>query len=220
MATDPVLAQLESASEADVWRLGRITPREKIFIALVANVCQSTASGPFARHVEQAKREGVTVEDIREAIRFMAYDSGYHVAVAAMERLDEIEKSTSADTTARVQAIATLAAGTANPLPGFVRARLDDLGEQFTGFMGLQSRMRSDTTLSQRERAFMTMTIDVIYQTLDDTFRMHATRALSNGADRETVHEALCFGALFGAARAWNALRALKDFYAELDAKT
>ena len=220
MATDPVLVQLESASEADVWRLARLTPREKIFICLVADVCQAALGAPFARHVAYANREGVTAEDLREALRFMAYDSGYHVATAAMERLDELERPEPVDATARVQAIAARASATENPLPGFVRARLDDLGEHFTGFMGLQSRMRTDTTLSQRERAFMTMTIDVLYQTLDDTFRMHATRALNNGADRETVREAVCFGALFGAARAWNALRALKDFYAELDAKT
>jgi alkylhydroperoxidase/carboxymuconolactone decarboxylase family protein YurZ len=116
--------------------------------------------------------------------------------------------------------IADLSAGTQNPLPGFVRARLDDLGEHFTGFMGLQSRMRSDTTLTRRERAFMTMTIDVLYQTRGDTFRMHTTRALNNGANRETVREAVRFGALFGAARAWNALRGLSDLYAELDART
>jgi alkylhydroperoxidase/carboxymuconolactone decarboxylase family protein YurZ len=49
--------------------------------------------------------------------------------------------------------------------------------------------MRADMKLlSGRERAFATMTVDVLFQTLDERFRVHVTRALHAGA---TPDEAL-----------------------------
>jgi hypothetical protein len=45
---------------------------------------------------------------------------------------------------------------------------------------------------------------DIPHQTLDETFRIHATR-LVRGGDRDTLRDALVFMAQFGATRAWNA---------------
>jgi hypothetical protein len=44
----------------------------------------------------------------------------------------------------------------------------------FAGYMDLQSRMPADMSwISVRERTFATMTVDVFYQTLQESFRAH-----------------------------------------------
>ncbi|MFJ4653999.1 hypothetical protein ACIP5Y_22265 [Nocardia sp. NPDC088792] len=52
------------------------------------------------------------------------------------------------------------------------------------------------------------MSIDVHYQTLGDTFRIHTQRALGGGAALADVRAVLRFNAQFGATRAWQAWQA------------
>jgi alkylhydroperoxidase/carboxymuconolactone decarboxylase family protein YurZ len=76
--------------------------------------------------------------------------------------------------------------------------------------------MRADMKLlSVRERAFATITVDVLYQTLDESFRVHATRALSAGATPDDLRAVLRFAAQFGMTKAWRGLRALNALLAE-----
>ena len=100
------------------------------------------------------------------------------------------------------------------PLEGHLQpaAALQELDPHFTEYFDLQSRMRSDNgpgTLSVRERAFTTMSVDVHYQTLGETFRTHINRALHDGSSPDDVRAALRFLAQFGATRAWQAWQAL-----------
>ncbi len=104
------------------------------------------------------------------------------------------------------------------PGAGAVRT-LIELDPYFLEYFDLQSRMRGvqgPGTLSIRERAFVTMSIDVHYQTLDETFRIHVGRALGAGASPEDVRAVLRFNAQFGATRAWQAWKALNACLAEL----
>ena len=64
-------------------------------------------------------------------------------------------------------------------------------------------------TLSERERGLVSLSVDVHYQTLADTFRIHVGRALRGGAAPEDVRAALRFNAQFGVTRAWHAWEAL-----------
>jgi alkylhydroperoxidase/carboxymuconolactone decarboxylase family protein YurZ len=105
-------------------------------------------------------------------------------------------------------------------LPEGVRSRLRDLDAGFLDYFDLQSRMRAGHgpgTLSERERGFASLSIDVHYQTLRETFRAHVGRARRGGATREDVRAALRFNAQFGATRAWHAWEALDEYFAELD---
>ena len=64
-------------------------------------------------------------------------------------------------------------------------------------------------TLSERERGLVSLSVDVHYQTLADTFRIHVGRALRGGASPEDVRAALRFNAQFGVTRAWRAWEVL-----------
>jgi len=220
---DPVFAQMGTATVQHAWAVPELTDREKVFLTVVADVCQAALGLPFELHVRNGLSKGVSTADIRALLRLVAYDTGYPAALAALARLAEIEADSGLprpDAEPLPADVLTTGPDAAeSPLPAPVRATLQDLDPHFTEYFDLQSRMRSDTgpgTLSVRERAFTTMSVDVHYQTLDETFRIHVDRALRGGAGHEDVRAVLRFIAQFGATRVWRAWIALNDHLAEL----
>ncbi|MBF6302109.1 carboxymuconolactone decarboxylase family protein [Nocardia amamiensis] len=63
--------------------------------------------------------------------------------------------------------------------------------------------------LSVRERAIACLTVDVFYQTLGESMRLHAELARTAGATEETFRDLLRGLAEFGLARVWAAAREL-----------
>lgn len=230
VALDPAFAQMAVATARQAWALPQLSDREKVFLAITADVCQPALGLPFALHVREGRARGVSTEDVRALIRFVSYDSGYPAALAALERLAEIEASTSdgggddpIDTAAAAallppELVSTGPDAAPSPLPEPVRERLAALDPGFLDYFDLQSRMRAPHgpgTLSERERAFATMSVDVHYRTLGDTFAIHTGRALRAGATHEDVRAVLRFNAQFGSTRAWEAWHALNAILRE-----
>ncbi|TCO55901.1 carboxymuconolactone decarboxylase family protein [Actinocrispum wychmicini] len=221
---DPVFAQMAGATVDHVWAIAQLTDREKVFLCVVADVCHPSLGLPFELHIRGGLARGVSTGDIRALLRLISYDSGYPAALAAFDRLAEIEAAAGLPhPDAEPLAAELLHTGpdaAASPLPAPIRAQLLDLDAHFTEHFDLQSRLRSVTgpgTLTVRERAFATMSIDVHYQTLEETFRAHVGRALSGGASPEDVRAVLRFNAQFGVTKAWRAWKALNVLLAELD---
>ncbi|GGL12635.1 carboxymuconolactone decarboxylase [Sphaerisporangium melleum] len=220
---DPVFAQMAATSVAHCWAVPELSDREKVFLALVADVCQPALGLPFEMHVRAGLRRGVSTADMRALLRLISYDSGYAAALAAMDRLTEIEAAAGLPRPAAEplppELLKTGPGSAPTPLPEPVRALLSDLDPYFLEYFDLQSRMRSvqgPGTLTIRERAFTTMSVDVHYQTLDETFRIHTGRALGAGASHDDVRAVLRFTAQFGVTRAWQAWKALNAYLAEL----
>jgi alkylhydroperoxidase/carboxymuconolactone decarboxylase family protein YurZ len=209
---DPVFAEMSAATDHNVWeQLPELTAREKILLCVVADVCQQTLGLPFELHVTAAREHGVDADDLREMLRFIAYDSGYPAALAALDRLTDIEHEHGlpGPTGQRHEVNAD---GTGSPIPAPVRGAVHGLDGGFGDFMDLQSRMRAGMErLSVRERAFATITVDVLYQTLEESFRVHVTRALGAGATPQDVRAVVRFSAQFGMTKAWRGLRALDE---------
>jgi len=215
-ALDPVFAQMVGATAQYVRAIPELTDREKTFLCVTADVCQASLGLAFTAHVRTGLAAGVSTADIRELLRFVSYDCGYHAATAGIERITELETELGL---ARPDAgplaaelVSTGPDAAPSPLPAAVRARLTELDPHFTGYFDLQSRMRTGHgpgTLSERERGLVSLSVDVHYQTLSDTFRTHVGRALRGGASPEDVRAALRFNAQFGVTRAWHAWEAL-----------
>lgn len=221
---DPVFAQMVGATARHARAIPELTEREKTFLCVAADVCQASLGFAFEAHVRAGITKGVSTSDIRALLRFISYDSGYHAATAGFERLAELEAAygtTPAEVEALSDDLLTTGTGAApSPLPDNLRARLAELDEHFLDHFDLQSRMRSGhgpDTLSERERGFASLSIDVHYQTLDETFHAHVGRALRGGASRDDVRAALRFNAQFGVTRAWHGWKALNAYFAELD---
>jgi alkylhydroperoxidase/carboxymuconolactone decarboxylase family protein YurZ len=220
---DPVFAQMAAATAEHAWSVPQLSEREKVFLAVVADVCHPSLGLPFELHVRAGLERGVSTADIRMLLRFVAYDSGYPAALAAVERLGTIEelaglaRPTAAPLAAEL--VDTGPAAAPSPLPEPVRAQLRALDPHFAEHFDLQSRMRSVSgpgTLTVRERAFSTMSIDVHYQTLDESFRTHIGRALGAGATPDDVRAVLRFNSQFGMTRAWQAWKALHTHLTDL----
>ena len=215
-ALDPVFAQMVGATAQYVRAIPELTDREKTFLCVTADVCQASLGLAFTAHVRTGLAAGVSTADIRELLRFVSYDCGYHAATAGIERITELETELGlARPDAEPLAAELVSTGpdaAPSPLPAAVRARLTELDPHFTGYFDLQSRMRTGHgpgTLSERERGLVSLSVDVHYQTLSDTFRTHVGRALRGGASPEDVRAALRFDAQFGVTRAWHAWEAL-----------
>jgi alkylhydroperoxidase/carboxymuconolactone decarboxylase family protein YurZ len=221
---DPVFAQMVGATAGHARAIPELTDREKTFLCVVADVCQASLGFAFEAHVGAGLARGVSTSDIRALLRFVSYDCGYHAATAGFERLAEFE-ARHAITPAVVEPLAddliTTGPGAApSPLPDVVRGQLIELDAHFLEYFDLQSRMRSGhgpDALTERERGFASLSIDVHYQTLEETFRAHIGRAMRGGASREDVRAALRFNAQFGVTRAWHGWKALNAYFTELD---
>ena len=106
--------------------------------------------------------------------------------------------------------------GTGSPMAAAVRAEVHAFDPGFVDYMDLQSRMRADMSrISVREREFASMTVDVLYQTLQESFRAHVGRALGAGAAPDEVRAAVRATATFGMTRTWRALKVLDALLAE-----
>ncbi|MEV5753540.1 carboxymuconolactone decarboxylase family protein [Actinoallomurus sp. NPDC052308] len=215
-ALDPVFAEMSAATDHVLWEeTPELSTREKILLSLVADVSQQTLGLPYEAHVVTAREHGLSADELRELLRFISYDSGYPAALAALARLTEIEqeKGLPGPTGLGHQVDAN---GSESPVPAPTRKAVRNLDAPFADFMDLQSRMRAGMNLlSVRERAFATMTVDVLYQTLDESFRVHVTRALRAGATPGEARAVVRFSARFGMTKAWRALRVLEALFTE-----
>ncbi|MEU5599503.1 carboxymuconolactone decarboxylase family protein [Streptomyces sp. NPDC020298] len=216
---DPVFAEMAAASFRPIGpgTGARLTPRELALLSLVADVCEQMLGMPFELHVRAALDSGLDADDLRELLRFISYDSGYPAALAALERLAEIEREHGLPGPTG-QSHRVNADGTGSPIPAAMRAEVCALDPGFADYMDLQSRMRADMArISVRERAFATMTVDVLYQTLQESFRAHVGRALGAGATPDEVRAAVRATATFGMTRTWRALNVLDALLADLE---
>jgi alkylhydroperoxidase/carboxymuconolactone decarboxylase family protein YurZ len=213
---DPVFAEMAAASFRLTGPRTLLTPREFSLLSLVADVCTQVLGAPFALHVAAALDNGLDADDLRELFRFISYDSGYPAALAALERLTELEREHRLPGPTG-QSHEVDADGNGSPMPPAVRLEVAALDPDFVDYMDLQSRMRADMSrISVRERAFACMTVDVLYQTLQESFRAHVGRALGAGATFEEVRAAVRATAPFGMTRTWRALHVLDALLADL----
>jgi alkylhydroperoxidase/carboxymuconolactone decarboxylase family protein YurZ len=212
---DPVFAEMDAATLRLTASGTQLTPRELTLLSLVADVCGQVLGMPFELHVRAALDHGLDADDLRELLRFISYDSGYPAALAALERLAEIEREHGLPGPTG-QGHHVNADGTGSPMPAAMRAEVRALDPGFAEYMDLQSRMRADMSrISVRERAFATMTVDVLYQTLQESFRAHVGRALGAGATPDEVRAAVRATAPSGMTRTWRALNVLDSLLAD-----
>ncbi|MGW4118109.1 carboxymuconolactone decarboxylase family protein [Nocardia sp. NPDC004711] len=221
-ALDAMFAQMGTATARHANEISGLTDREKALLRLTADVCAQALGLPFELHLRAGLRLGVTTADVRALLRLISYDSGYHTALAAFDRLAELETALGLPQPDIAELPGELLTSgpdaPPSPLPDPVRTTLAQLDPHFLDYFDLQSRMRTPSgpdTLTVRERAFATMSIDIHYQTLGDTFRIHAQRALGGGATVNDVRDVLRFNAQFGATRVWQAWKAFHAHAAE-----
>ncbi|MFI7638367.1 carboxymuconolactone decarboxylase family protein [Nonomuraea sp. NPDC049400] len=202
-ALDPVFAQLAVGAGHNLWGLPHLTTREKAFVCLTADLCHPHLDQPLAMHLQMALAQGVDPEAIRELYRHLAPYVGYPIVVTAFQRLTELGLPPAQDDKPVEPTPLT------GPLARAVRA-LEDVDPGLVTFTEDQLAQRwARPHLSVRERALVCLVVDVFYQTLGPSLRLHAELARSAGATDETLRDLLRGVAEFGMARVWAAAQAL-----------
>jgi alkylhydroperoxidase/carboxymuconolactone decarboxylase family protein YurZ len=202
-ALDPVFARFAVDVGGNLWGLTHLTMREKAFVCLTADLCHPHLDLPLAMHVEMALANGVDPESIRELYRHLAPYVGYPIVVSAFQRLTELGLAEARDSgpvrTAPLEAELVRAVQDVARLdPGLAAFSEEQLAQRW-----------SRPHLSVRERAIACLVVDVAYQTLGESLRLHATLARADGATDETLRDLLRGVAEFGLPRAWAAASAL-----------
>src|SRR5881628_3678724 len=88
---DPMFAQMAVTTARHANAVSGLADREKTLLRLTADVCAQALGLPFELHLRAGLRLGVTTADVRALLRLISYDSGYHTALAAFDRLAELE---------------------------------------------------------------------------------------------------------------------------------
>ncbi|MEV4492518.1 carboxymuconolactone decarboxylase family protein [Micromonospora coxensis] len=203
IALDPLFARLAVGAGHNLWGLSHLTTREKAFICLTADLCHPHLDAPLAMHLEMALTHGVEPESIRELYRHLAPYAGYPILVSAFRRLTELGLPPAQDNAPLTPAPLTGA------LARFVH-QLEELDSGLATFTEDQLAQRwARPHLSIRERALACLVVDIHYQTLGESLRLHAELARSAGATDDTLRDLLRAVAEFGLPRAWAAARAL-----------
>ncbi|WP_067834513.1 carboxymuconolactone decarboxylase family protein [Nocardia lijiangensis] len=202
-ALDPVFAQLAVGVGHNLWGLTHLTPREKVFTCLTADLCHPHLDLPLAMHVQMASAHGVEPEAIRELFRHLAPYVGYPIVVPALQRLAELglPEATDTDPVAPMPpdcALARAVRALHNVDPGLAAFTEDQFAQRW-----------SRPHLSVRERALACLVVDIFYQTLGESLHLHAELARADGATDGTFRDLIRGVAEFGLARAWAAATAL-----------
>jgi len=187
----------------NLWGLTHLTMREKAFVCLTTDLCHPHLDVPLAMHVQMALAHGVEPEAIRELYRHLAPYVGYPILVSAFQRLTELGLPEAQDNDPVISVPLN------GPLARAVNA-LEQVDAGLAAFTEDQLAQRwSRPRLSLRERAIACLVVDVLYQTLGASLRLHAELARAAGATDDTLRDLLRGVAEFGMPRAWAAAEAL-----------
>ncbi|WP_406276222.1 carboxymuconolactone decarboxylase family protein [Nocardia sp. NBC_00881] len=200
---DPVFAQMAMSAGHNLWSLPDLTPREKTFVCLTADLCHPHLGTPLAMHIEMASTHDVDAESIRELFRHLAPYVGYPIVVTAFQRLTELGLPAVRDDQP--------------PTPAPLDDTLNDIVRELrTIAPGLAAFTEAQLTqrwtrphLSVRERALACLVVDIFYQTLGPSLQLHSRIARAAGATDQTLDNLLRATAEFGLPRTWAAAHAL-----------
>lgn len=202
---DPVFGKMAVVMGQATWTIPELTQREKCFACLAADVCMRDLDLPFQMHVQMALANDVPIWDIREAILQSAVEGGHTGALMAL------------------RSFKVMCADIGQPLPQDEDASSFDSQVGYfekTGGMDvallkmwspLMPTYWSRAGLSLKERAFISLTGNVLQGVLGAAFAHHLDLARAAGAADDQVRALFRFLSEYGFSRSWAALDALKN---------
>ncbi len=171
------------------------------------DVCNQTPGLPFQMHVQLMITNGARLRQVKEILLHLAPHAGYPVVLEALLRLKEIQATLQLDE-GDVQATEPAEIQAWDEEVG---ARLMALDTSFGTFvMRETNQVWSRGLLSAKERVYISLAVDVIYQTLGEPFRFHLQQAFRQGVNSDQIKAVIRFLAEFSMVRAWEAFAALQ----------
>jgi 4-carboxymuconolactone decarboxylase len=220
---DPQVSQGVVALDADfgamavrvgteTWSIKELSPQDCALLCIVSDVCNRTLGLPFQMHVQLMVTNGARFRQVKEILLHLAPHAGYPVVLEALIRLKEIQAVLQVDDR-DAQAVEQ---GEIQSWDEEIHANLAALDENFGKFvMRETNQVWSHGILSARERVYISLAVDVIYQTLGEPFRFHLQQAHQQGVSIDHVKAVIRFLGEFSVVRAWEAFAALQRLLQE-----
>ncbi len=210
----------------EVWsRTNLLSLRDRSLITVTALVAGGVTDSSLQAHLENAKRNGVTAEEMGEALTHVSFYAGWPKAWAAFR----MAKDVYGDANIPAPAVAPNETAEGDPTkrtaePSRVvqtagRAALSTFAPKFAELNDdvLFGEVWSRTNvLSLRDRSLLTVTALIGSGITDSSLTYHLGEAKKNGITAEEMGEMLTHMAFYvGWPKAWAAFRQAKDVYAE-----
>jgi alkylhydroperoxidase/carboxymuconolactone decarboxylase family protein YurZ len=187
------------------WSIPELTRREKALACLAADLCMRDLGLPFEMHIGMALANGVPLRDVREAILQSAIEAGHTATLAALQRFKEVCGKIGQSLPRDGQG-----AGDGPAFDYFADAAANGidarLAQMWRVFMPAHW---SRAGLSVKERAYISLTGNVLQSTLGAPFLHHVRLARADGSTDEQIRALFLFLSEYGFSRSWAALDAL-----------
>lgn len=207
LALDADFGAMAVRVATETWSIKELDPQDCALLCIVNDVCNQTLGMPFQMHVQLMITNGARLRQVKEILLHLAPHAGYPVVLEALLRLKEIQATLQLDE-GDVQATEPAETQSWDEEIG---ARLMALDTSFGTFvMRETNQVWSRGMLSAKERVYISLAVDVIYQTLGEPFRFHLQQALHQGVDSDQIKAVIRFLAEFSMVRAWEAFAALQ----------
>ena len=186
------------------WSIPELSQREKSFACIAADICVRDLGMPFEMHIQMALANDVPLSDVREAILHSAIEAGHTGTLAALSRFKEvcakIGKSVPIDATVPEAHSFDYFAGSVT---------LDrDLMHQWHSIM---PKYWSRPGLDGKERAYISLTSNVLSGVLGAPFVHHVQLARAQGATNAQLRALFRFLSEYGFSKSWAATEALRE---------
>ncbi|NUP09759.1 MAG: dehydrogenase [Polyangiaceae bacterium] len=204
---DPAFGRMAVEVGQQAWAIPELTMREKALILLASDICQQHLDLPLSLHLQVGLANGLTFEDVREAVRHLALYAGFPAALRALARVAEVEAERgSAPSSAPADQPAF-------ELPKDICDQLTAFDPWFADFVTRQvGRAFRRGGLSAKERTLLAIAADVCHQTLGRSMAANVGIALGAGVSAVQIRAALhLLTEVVGVGRAWAALTALEE---------
>jgi 4-carboxymuconolactone decarboxylase len=194
---DPTYGEMAVQMGEATWSIPELSQREKVLVCIAADVCTRDVELPLEMHVQMAAANQVPMDDVREAILQSAIEAGHTAALLALKKFKELCKKLNLD-----------GVGNNQQIPGslsfdyFSNSQLVDQGLTVMWKPTMEKHW-SRPGLTLKERAYISLTGNVLHGVLGEPFQHNVTIARDHDASMDQV-KALCrFLSEFGYSRAF-----------------
>jgi alkylhydroperoxidase/carboxymuconolactone decarboxylase family protein YurZ len=188
------------------WSISELDQREKAFACLAADVCLRDLGLPFQMHVQMAMANDVPLGHIREVLLQAAIEAGHTGALLALQRFKELCREFG-------ETYPSDAAGASSDMhfDYFDASSVFGNAELKHIWRTLMPPYWSRGGLSLKERAYVSLTCNVLQGTLGAPFDHHVRLAKAAGARSEQIRALFLFLSEYGFSRSWAALDAFAN---------
>ncbi|MCJ8013452.1 carboxymuconolactone decarboxylase family protein [Paenibacillus sp. KQZ6P-2] len=205
LAVDPDFGKMAVQVGTEAFSLKGLAVKECTLLCLVNDVCNNTLDLPFQLHVGMALENGYSHQEVKEVLLHLACHAGYPIVLKAITRLKEMYPEFNYEVSTE-----SIESADAELFDDDTKEKLLSLDPHLSNFiMREMKQVWRRGGLTPLERAYLSLAVDVLYQTLEEPFEFHVKLALRNGASIDQVRAVLRFMCEFGYSKVWLAFKEL-----------